>query len=293
MNQIETRNSVITKREYNREKQQKCRAKMTSQKKNWIRKKDRERKRSIRQAKLQEQLKKAEPNTETMTIVDEVKKTKQGKTALKIVARNMTKQGRYTKTYISQTFKIHRRTIQEKHNNLRRKTKINVERIKEFYLKPDISRVVPQRRYATKDGPGYFLQMSIKESHSKYVQNYDDSVSFSTFAALRPKNVRKLNSTHREYCVCGYCLNVRQKLLVLERAVPQSSCHKQINETEIFNILLCAKPFSERYHDRKCVDGQCTKCQNYSSTLQERYRTIPDDKTLSNREVRHFLTIAT
>ena len=43
---METRNSIQTKRDYNREKQRLYRSKMTSQKKNWVKKKrERERER--------------------------------------------------------------------------------------------------------------------------------------------------------------------------------------------------------------------------------------------------------
>lgn len=47
---VATRNKIQSKREYNRDKQRICRSKMTSQKKNWIKKKDRERKRAKRQS---------------------------------------------------------------------------------------------------------------------------------------------------------------------------------------------------------------------------------------------------
>ena len=42
---METRNSIQTKRDYNREKQRLYRSKMTPQKKNWVKKKERERER--------------------------------------------------------------------------------------------------------------------------------------------------------------------------------------------------------------------------------------------------------
>ena len=50
----------------------------------------------------------------------------------------------------------------------KRKSKINEDTIREFYKREDISRVSPQKRYATKDGPGYLLQVSIKSANAKF-----------------------------------------------------------------------------------------------------------------------------
>jgi hypothetical protein len=58
------------------------------------------------------------------------------------------------------------------------KIRINVKNIKEFYTRSDISRVTPQRRFATKDGPGYLLLFSVKEVHAKYLnENKQETVS--------------------------------------------------------------------------------------------------------------------
>lgn len=70
----------------------------------------------------------------------------------------------------------------------------------------------------------------MKEAHNKYKsENAHETVCFSKFASLRPRNVRLLNTTHRENCMCGYCLNVRNKLLSLEHA-RKSSGPKSVNE---------------------------------------------------------------
>lgn len=58
-------------------------------------------------------------------------------------------------------------------------SKVEVKKIRSFYTRTDISRVVPQRRYATKDGPGHLVKS----------ENAQETVCFSTFASLRPKNV--------------------------------------------------------------------------------------------------------
>lgn len=156
-----------------------------------------------------------------------------------------------------------------------------MKKIRSFYTRTDISRVVPQRRYATKDGPGHLLLISVKEAYNKYKkENAQETVCFSTFASLRPRNVRLLNKTHREYCMCGYCLNVRNKLLSLEHA-KKSYGPKSVNEANLLEMLLCPKPSSQKFFAPQCIEGKCSKCSDYSKTLEERYNDIPEDKELT------------
>jgi hypothetical protein len=52
---METRNSIQTKRDYNREKQRLYRSKMTPQKKNWVKKKERKRERERENVQINNQ----------------------------------------------------------------------------------------------------------------------------------------------------------------------------------------------------------------------------------------------
>ncbi|CAC5383832.1 unnamed protein product [Mytilus coruscus] len=118
----------------------------------------------------------------------------------------------------------------------------------------DISRLVPQKCFATTEGPGYLMQVSIMAAHSKFTAEYGRTVSLSKFAQDRPRNVRKFAMSHREYCVCVYCINVRYKLLSLSRAV-MDPCKKKYSEGDIFDIVLCAKGDADSYHKPECING--------------------------------------
>lgn len=196
---------------------------------------------------------------------NELKKMPKGKSALIGAGRGLVKKG-YSQKYLSSRLQINRRTLSVK-QKLNKKIRINVKNIKEFYTRSDISRVTPQRRFATKDGPGYLLLFSVKEVpvHAKYLnENKQETVSSSTFAALRPKYVRLLTSSHREYCMCGYCMNVRNKLLTLEHTKKTSP--KAVNEYDILEMILCPKPSSQRFFSIDCIEGRCKKCSNYLET---------------------------
>jgi len=49
---------------------------------------------------------------------------------------------------------------------------------------------MPGKRYATKDGPGYMMQVSLKEAHCTYLAEHQAKcVSLGKIAALRAKNI--------------------------------------------------------------------------------------------------------
>lgn len=177
---VATRNSIQSKREYNREKQRLCRSNMTFQKKNWIKKKDRERKRAKRQSvrknmgspELENKQTRTtavqSPNLSETNLIDELRKTPKGKSAIFGAARSLVQKG-CCKKFLAERYKLNRRTLSAR-SKLQKNTRINVKKIRSFYTRTDISRVVPQRRYATKDGPGHLLliSISVKEAYNKY-----------------------------------------------------------------------------------------------------------------------------
>ncbi|XP_060573349.1 LOW QUALITY PROTEIN: uncharacterized protein LOC132731228 [Ruditapes philippinarum] len=163
---------------------------------------------------------------------------------------------------------------------LKRKSRVDVKGIQMFYLREDISRILPQKRFATKEGPGYAMQVSVKTAHAKYNFENHKNVSLGKFAALRKRNVRLLSLSHRDYCCCPYCTNIRFKLLTLSRVSPDQKC-KKTNENDIVDILLCPKADSEQFYDAKCINGGCNQCFDYEKTLKEFYNQIPEDKILT------------
>ena len=247
-----TRKASKEKTEYNRKMKALWRSRMTPQKKAWERTKDRERKAKKRNAENKSQKS------------DETEKT---------VHSNLSKK-------ISNTRKC-ANAILGKILERKRRSKVNEQQIQSFYLRTDISRVVPQKRYATKKGPGYLMQLSVSATYLKYVREKGKIVSFGKFASLRPKLLRKMSSKHREYCVCVYCINIRYKMIAMSKYTKQLDKKKQVSEYQLADIVLCNKPASERYHRKACVDGTCEKCSDHLSTLKLYYSEIPENTTLS------------
>lgn len=141
---VATRNKMQSKREYNRDKQRICRSKMTSQKKNWIKKKDRERKRATRHS-VRKNIESPElENKQTCTVavqssnlgetnlIDELRKTPKGKSAIIGAARSLVQKG-YCKKFLAERYKLNRRTLSAR-SKLQKKTRINVKKYGQFTL---------------------------------------------------------------------------------------------------------------------------------------------------------------
>lgn len=143
-----------------------------------------------------------------------------------------------------------------KGKTIRSRMNVKEDYVRSFYKGKDISRILPQKRYATKEGPGYAMQVTLKVAFVQFLkENPFAAIGFSKFASLRPKNVRKLNtSSHREYCCCIYCVNVRFKLLALSKS---SKSMKKKQMSDLFEMLLCEKSDCNRFFAPECIHGTC------------------------------------
>ncbi|CAG2250372.1 unnamed protein product [Mytilus edulis] len=155
------------------------------------------------------------------------------------------------------------------------KTKENL--VKSFFLRT--ARVLPQKRYTTKYGPGYSLQMTLTAAFKTFRdENPTIKLSFSKFISLKPKCVRLLTKTQWNVCVCPTCFNIKYKLTCLNRAF---SHHKSPrNEKELVNFLLCRKPDARRFHQSKCIYGICEMCSSHEKhcNIVQHYRDLNTDQ---------------
>ena len=149
-----------------------------------------------------------------------------------------------------------------------------------FYFREDISKALPNKRYATKHGPGYLMQVSLKSAYLLFKKEHPDiKVGFTTFTLLRPKNVRLISKTHWQYCVCTVCHNVKNKVLTLNAAAMATKKYdlKVKDDLDLLNIVMCAKSESERYHRPECISGTCSKCRDQvKQRLQNHYESLND-----------------
>ncbi|WAR05816.1 hypothetical protein MAR_021185 [Mya arenaria] len=128
----------------------------------------------------------------------------------------------------------------------------------------DIATPLPQKRYASKHGPGYVMQVTLLVAFTLFKkENPDCRIGLTIFTALRPKNVRLLTTRHWNYCVCLICQNVLYKLKTLNRFLPEKI--KDFNQ--LLDVILCPKSDAQRFHSGNCLFRSCDKFKDTKSKL--------------------------
>lgn len=214
-------------------------------------------------------------------VIKQMSKKKEGMAASKLLAITARKiKLRASSRLLSSSLGLNKKTILRSHNigvgrvSRRDKlTKRTVEMVQKFFKTEHISRPLPQKRYATKAGPGYVLQIALKAAYLLFKKEYPNiKIGYTKFTLLRPKNVRLLSAMLHDVCMCPYCLNLKYKLLSLNRLV--SSQLKVSDERDFLNVLLCKKSDGARYHRAECVWGNCTECKSYGATINQFYEEV-------------------
>lgn len=98
-----------------------------------------------------------------------LKSTNKGKRAITEFAKTLSEKYKNT-SLLSKTLHLNRRTVIKAVAGKQKKTssKIDEKTVKRFYFRHDVSRVLPQKRYATKLGAGYLMQVSVAAAYSKF-----------------------------------------------------------------------------------------------------------------------------
>ncbi|WAR25842.1 LOW QUALITY PROTEIN: VRTN-like protein, partial [Mya arenaria] len=136
-------------------------------------------------------------------------------------------------------------------------------KVKHFFIREDIATPLPQKRYASKHGPGYVMQVTLLVAFTLFKkENPDCRIGLTKFTALRPKNVRLLTTCHWNYCVCLICQNVSYKLKTLNRFLQE-----KIKDFNQLFIILCPKSDAQQFHSVNCLFRSCDKCKDTKSRL--------------------------
>ena len=133
---------------------------------------------------------------------------------------------------------------------------------------------MPDKRYATKAGPGFLMQITVRSAYRKFKKAHDIKIGLSKFMDLRPKNVRKLSLKHRQFCLCPYCLNIKYKIIAINKAVVENNLPidmKVEDEHAFLDVLLCKKAKGKKFHRRECVFGKCDTCKDVHSQIMAHY----------------------
>ena len=149
------------------------------------------------------------------------------------------------------------------------------EHIQKFYKRRTFYRKC-QPNALQPDIPAFLMQISAYKIFRK--ENEDIKLGLSKLQTLRPERVKLLSLSHREFCLCPYCLNVKYKLLALNRVVSNSGIDSslKIADEQEFNIdTLCPRE-GTYFHRYDCVFGKCSVCKDTIATIQHHYEAVLD-----------------
>lgn len=170
-----------------------------------------------------------------------------------------------------------KRPRKERRDALSQETK---DLVKDFYMREDVSRALPSKRYATKKGPGHVMQQTLKQAHIMFkAENPTVKVGYTCFTKLKPGNVRKISATFLDTCQCVYCINIRLKVLAINRAITRHGLDHNLkleDERSVVKMLLCEKESDALFHKPQCIQEVCQQCGDHERTLHRHYQPLLD-----------------
>lgn len=151
-------------------------------------------------------------------------------------------------------------------------------KIKEFYLRDDISRKEPGRKDVIsiknpetgqrEQKQKCFMMMTISEAYEQFVAEYPECVvKKSKFFYLRPPFVLPVSCMPHNVCVCRYHANMQY----LVESVAKETSPFPNSVQDLINILVCD---SESY---ECMSSSCNKCNS-----EVRVRSFIDQEVMDN-----------
>ena len=176
--------------------------------------------------------------------------------------------------YLYRLFSPQKKRTQDDYT--RKLTDIMRDEVKRVYHDEEISYCLPDVRFANYR----FMSMTLKEAYQLYLRKCQTKrkVAESTFAALKPKNIRTIQETPLRGCKCEYCQNfglLRETLLGLGfKGIPKNHaasievtwcqfrapCTNSDDEDEDEDVILKRDAQKQEFPSKACVERKCKNC---------------------------------
>ena len=147
--------------------------------------------------------------------------------------------------------------------------------LEKFLQDISISTEYPNKKDVQGGKPQYILKRSLEETFELY-NNRDDAMkmSFSSFAALRPKHVKLVQAARWRQCLCTSCENMNFLMVSLRVSMYKDGLHVPdavLSTTKMVQASVCSTP------SWGCYDRQCKSCDSsfLPSLLEEWMKLSP------------------
>ncbi|KAL8611894.1 hypothetical protein ACOMHN_033639 [Nucella lapillus] len=134
-----------------------------------------------------------------------------------------------------------------------------VNLVEDFYLSPEISIIIPDKKMIKKDlVPRQCLTKSLKAMHTQFVKATGKQISLSKFKKLRPQNVLTVGHLKHTSCVCKTCANVAQKLKALQHRLKGANIPLSTSAKEVMDVTICQD--KDDITKWLCLSRVCSDC---------------------------------
>lgn len=156
------------------------------------------------------------------------------------------------------------------------------QRVQNFYLSPDISREVPDKRATIKIKEKGGKKVQILQRHNMMMtlddayriykeENPTDKIGMSSFAKFRPIQVKKVSETNRRSCLCQTCCNAALKAEALNKFAKTLPDQHEVmtKKQDVIDATVC--PYVESPKPN-CLNRSCKDCG--PAKLKELYHDL-------------------
>ncbi|KAI8487953.1 hypothetical protein Bbelb_344010 [Branchiostoma belcheri] len=163
------------------------------------------------------------------------------------------------------------------------------QKVREFYLSPEISREVPDKRAAVKIKEGskvtlvqrHTMTMTLEEAFGIFKKMYpEDKLALTSFSKLRPLQVKKASETSRRTCLCQVCCNPALKTEALKAfIVKECPEHRPIvlpSKQHVINVTLCHCEYETKHPRASCLKRTCRSCG--TQNLEQHYKAVMEGR---------------
>ena len=167
------------------------------------------------------------------------------------------------KKQISQLLGVRYRWLQnaclskEEHKLGKKISDSDINVVKDFYLRPEISTCIPDKKLVNKHGPRHVLKRSLLDTFQKFNVEYPGKMKKTKFCEFRPKNCKTVDTNKWVQSLCPKCANAELMIKTINRAFEVDG--KLTNKYDLIKLVQCETD-GERFNNPECIKGQCLNC---------------------------------
>ena len=137
-----------------------------------------------------------------------------------------------------------------------------IEEVQKFYMRADVSTIMPNKKRGAKDEYFYVMQRSLLATYKEFSVEHPNKIGFVTFYNLKPKNVHLLRKQKWLQCVCDICANIKAMSLACKVSMCKHGFDVPgwLDGGEPVSIGLETLCSGQEAYAKTCLERKCDDC---------------------------------